>query len=182
MSQGWRYCPRCANGLEILPQAGRERLCCVSCGFVHWDNPLPVLAAVLEYQERILLAWNASWPEERYALITGFMERDETPEEGVAREVKEETGLDADSIALLGVYEFQRKNELIIAFHVVASGTVDLSEELAGYRLFAPHEIKPWRRATGLALAQWMSDRGHAVEFSESPPRGLYPDVVLARR
>lgn len=182
MSHGWEFCPRCATPLAWRQQAGRERQSCDNCGFVHWDNPLPVLAAVVEYQERILLAWNASWPEERYALITGFMERDETPEEGVARELKEETNLDAESISLLGVYEFQRKNELIIAYHVVASGTVELAEELAGYRLFHPLEIKPWRRATGLALAEWMRARDYPVEFSDTPPRGPYPDAVIVRR
>jgi len=175
MSQGWQYCPQCATPLDWIEQSGRERRSCGACGFVHWDNPLPVLAAVVEYEGRILLAHNASWPEERYALITGFMERDETPEAGVARELKEETNLDADAISLIGVYDFMRKNELIIAYHVVASGEVVLSPELANYRLFDPRELRPWKRATGLALADWMRARDYPVEFSDSPPRGPFP-------
>ena len=100
----------------------KQRLSCPDGHWTHWDNPLPVLAALVEVDGRILLARNAAWGEKNFALITGFMERGETPEEGVARELKEETNLDADSIALIGVYEFIRKNELIIAYHVRASG------------------------------------------------------------
>ena len=51
-----------------------------SCGYVHWDNPLPVVAAIVEYEGRILLARNAAWQEGMFALITGFLENGETPE------------------------------------------------------------------------------------------------------
>ena len=102
----------------------KQRLSCPDGHWTHWDNPLPVLAALVEVDGRILLARNAAWGEKNFALITGFMERGETPEEGVARELKEETNLDADSIALIGVYEFIRKNELIIAYHVRASAAI----------------------------------------------------------
>jgi NAD+ diphosphatase len=56
-----------------------------------------VLAAVVEYQGKILLARNAAWPHKMYALITGFMEAGESPQEGIAREVKEETNLDVSA-------------------------------------------------------------------------------------
>jgi ADP-ribose pyrophosphatase YjhB (NUDIX family) len=53
-----------------------------------------VLAAVIEYRGQILLARNAAWPGRMFALITGFMEAGETPQGGIAREIKEETNLD----------------------------------------------------------------------------------------
>lgn len=63
------------------------------------------------------------------------------------------------------MYDFARKNELIIAYHVLAEGEVRLSEELAEYRLIEPARLRPWPAATGLALADWMRGRGLAVEF-----------------
>lgn len=63
-----------------------------------------MLAAIVEYRGQVLLARNA-WPAKMFALITGFMEAGETPQEGIAREVKEETNLDVQSLALVGVYE-----------------------------------------------------------------------------
>jgi len=130
---------------------------------------LPVLAALVEYEGHILLARNAAWPEKTFSLITGFMERDETPEQGVARELKEETNLDARSIALIGVYEFMHKNELIIAYHVKAEGEIHLSEELLEYRLIVPEKLRAWRTGTGFAMADWLRGRGLEPEFVDWP-------------
>jgi NADH pyrophosphatase NudC (nudix superfamily) len=170
-SAAYHFCPRCAHGLVRRVNAGRERSLCPDCGWVHWDNPLPVLAALVEYEGKILLARNAAWAERIFALITGFMERGETPEEGLARELKEETNLDLQHSSLIGVYEFQRKNEVIIAYHVEASETVQLSEELVDYRLVAPERLRPWRMGTGLAMADWMRARNLPVEFIDLPAR-----------
>jgi NAD+ diphosphatase len=79
-----------------------------------------------------------------------------TPMGGIAREVKEETNLDCTEVNLVGVYDFQRMNQVIIAYHVVAQGTVELSPELAEYRLFDYPEIKCWPAGTGYALAEWL--------------------------
>jgi NAD+ diphosphatase len=165
----FRFCPVCATPLERRVAAERERGVCPACGWVHWNNPAPVVAAVIEYEGRVLLARNAAWPPKIFALVTGFLERDETPQAAVAREVKEETNLDTRAATLIGVYDFARKNELIIAFHVEAVGEVKLSEELADYRLIEPAKLRPWPAATGLALADWMRGRGLAVDFLDFP-------------
>lgn len=165
----FRYCPKCAAPLVTALLGERERLACPEGHWTHWDNPLPVLAALVEYEGHILLARNAAWPEKTFSLITGFMERDETPEQGVARELKEETNLDARSIALIGVYEFMYKNELIIAYHVKAEGEIHLSEELLEYRLIVPEKLRAWRTGTGYAMADWLRGRGLEPEFVDWP-------------
>ncbi len=126
---------------------------------MHWDNPTPVVAALVEYRGRIVLARNHAWPEKSFGLITGFLERDESPEQAVAREVKEELDLDTDAVGLIGVYPFARKNELIIAYHVAAEGEIVLNEELAEFRLIAPEQLRPWEFGTGLAVADWLNGR-----------------------
>jgi NAD+ diphosphatase len=169
----YRYCPVCAAPLierADAAEAHKLRLACPDGHWTHWDNPLPVLAALVEVEGRIMLARNAAWPEKMFALITGFMERGETPEQGVARELKEETNLDAQEITLIGVYEFIRKNEVIIAYHVKASGEIRLSEELVEFRLIAPEKLRPYRAGTGYAMADWMRGKGLAVEFIDLPP------------
>ncbi len=154
-----RFCPRCAAPLAESSLAGRTRLACpdAACGFVFWDNPLPVLAGLVERDGMVVLARNHAWPEKMFGLVTGFMERDETPEEGVAREVKEELGLDTLSATLIGLYPFQRKNEIILAYHVVASGEIVLNEELAEFRLITPEKLRPWDFGTGLAIRDWLA-------------------------
>ena len=156
-----RFCPRCASLLAERGIEGRTRLACpdAACGYVFWDNPLPVLAALVERDGLVVLARNQAWPEKMFGLITGFMERDETPEEGVAREVKEELGLATTSASLIGIYPFQRKNELILAYHVVAEGEIALNEELAEFRLIPPEKLRPWDFGTGLAIRDWLARR-----------------------
>ena len=138
---------------------------------MHWDNPAPVVGAVIEYQGKVLLARNVAWPEKMFALVTGFLERDETPQAAAAREVKEETNLDTVSSALIGVYDFARMNQVIIAYHVLAEGTIQLGAELADYRLIEPAKLRPWPLGTGLALADWMRARNLTVEFLPLPAR-----------
>lgn len=165
----YRYCPRCAAPLVLQPQGGRERLACPQGHWVHWGNPLPVVAAVIELEGQVLLARNAAWPPKMFGLVTGFLESGETPEQAVLREVAEETGLLAEAPQLIGVYEFMRRNELIIAYAVQARGTLRLSEELAEVKLLPPARVRPWRLGTGYALADWLSSRGVPFEWLETP-------------
>ena len=171
MALSFTYCPHCAAPLELLAAledgGSRQRLRCVACGFTHWNNPVPVLAAVIEYQDKILLARNAAWAGKAFALITGFMEAGETPQEGIAREIREETSLNTEALQLIGVYDFQRMNQVIIAYHAVCTGTVQLSPELVDYRLFAPQDVLCWPAGTGYALADWLRSRGHEPRFVE---------------
>ncbi|MBU6257414.1 MAG: NUDIX hydrolase [Burkholderiales bacterium] len=172
-----RYCPHCATALAAVEQledgGPRTRRRCPACGWTHWNNPTPVLAAIVECADqggRVLLARNAAWSGRLFALITGFMEAGETPEQGIAREVGEETALEVLQLGLVGVYDFQRMNQVIIAYHAVARGTVRLSPELAEYRLFEPQDLRCWRAGTGHALADWLRRRGIEPRFMELPP------------
>ena len=126
MQDAFKFCPSCATPLQNLGQmedgGEKYRLRCPACGWTHWNNPTPVLAAVIEYEGKVLLARNAAWPGRMFALITGFMEAGESPQAGIAREVKEETNLDIEDPQLLGVWDFQRMNQIIIAYHAVAHG------------------------------------------------------------
>ena len=171
MSNEFKYCPQCATPLATVTQledgGEKARLRCPACDFTHWNNPTPVLAAVIEYQGQILLARNAAWSGRMFALITGFMEAGETPKEGIQREIKEETSLDTTALKLIGVYDFQRMNQIIIAYYAVCIGEVALSPELLEYKLYKPEQIKCWPAGTGYALADWLTSQGHVPEFVE---------------
>ena len=134
MSSSFRFCPQCAHPLEERALNGTRRRACVApgCGYVHWDNPTPVVAAIVEYQGKIVLARNVAWPPEWYALITGFLERDEHPREAVMREVKEELNLDAQDATFVGHYEFRRMNQIIIEYMIEKYPDPDESLVLAG--------------------------------------------------
>ena len=176
MIETFKFCPRCghpmgdtarsdANGIRIT-----RRVCSdTACGFVQWSNPTPAVGALVEHEGDIILARNALWPEGWFALITGYLEAGEDPKAAVEREVKEELNLDTIATNLIGNYIFERKNEVMLCYHVVTTGEVKLSPELSHYRRYKPHELKPWPRATGFAVADWMKSRGIPFEFVDLP-------------
>jgi NADH pyrophosphatase NudC (nudix superfamily) len=165
----YRFCPQCATPLAWQTQMedGGEvmRLRCTACDFTHWNNPTPVLAAIVQVGDQVLLARNAAWPGRRFALITGFMEAAETPEDGIRREIKEETNLDVSALQLVGVYDFQRMNQVIIAYHAVAQGEVRLSPELAEHKMFDLKDLICWPAGTGYALGDWLRTQGIEPTF-----------------
>ncbi len=164
MSQTFKFCPCCATPLVMGEvDQGPPRLRCpdLACGFVYWNNPVPVVAAVVEHEGEIILARNRLWPPKMFALITGFLEKDDPdPASGVLREVEEELGLKGRVAEFIGHYPFERMNQIIIAYHVVAAGAIVLGEELVEYKKVAPDQLRPWPAATGLALRDWMLRRG----------------------
>ncbi|MBK8452795.1 MAG: NUDIX domain-containing protein [Thiofilum sp.] len=126
-----KYCPHCAYPLAPRSINGLERIACSRCSFIHWGNPVPAVAGVVEYNGKILLVRNAKWPAGSFSLVTGYLERDETPEQGIVREIQEELGLDASIRGFIGHYSFFAMNALILAFHLEAEGTLELNDEIA---------------------------------------------------
>jgi NAD+ diphosphatase len=169
MTTQFRHCPNCAAPLVDRQIEGlTRRACSADCGFIHYDNPTPVVAAVVEHEGTVVLARNRAWPRTFYGLITGFLERNETPAQCVVREVKEELSLDVQGEpTLLGVYAFERMNQLIIGYHVAATGVITLNEELDDYRHVPPERCKVWPAGTGFALRDWLRSKGIEPETIE---------------
>lgn len=171
----YSFCPRCAAPLaeraieDVDGVRTTRRACTQACGFVQWGNPVPCVGALVEHEGEIILARNAGWPEGFFALVTGYLEPLEDPRAALAREVNEELGLEVVESQLIGNYIFERKNEVMLCYHALARGTIRLGKELAEYRRVKPERLRPWKRATGLAVADWMRARGLPFEWSERP-------------
>lgn len=171
-----KYCPRCATPLVLSMTSGRERAVCPApgCGFVHWNNPIPVVAAIVEHDDKVCLVRNVGWPEHWYGLVTGFLESGEMPEEAVLREVQEEIGLSGTIESYVGMYEFYRANQLLIAYHVRvdSDAAVRSEEEIADLKWVPVQTIRPWTAGTGKALRDWLRARGierEMVDFNDNP-------------
>lgn len=160
----FRFCPQCGQPLQEQHHGGLARQACtdVRCGYVHWDNPVPVVAAVVEHEGGIILAHNTLWPMRFFGLITGFLEKsDPSPEQAVQREVMEELGLVATAAHFIGHYPFPRQNQIIIAYHVPAEGEIVLGDELDEWRRIAFDQAVFWPAGTGFALRDWLRSRSY---------------------
>jgi NAD+ diphosphatase len=146
-----------------------------ACGYIQYENPTPAVGVLIEHEGAIVLARGAGWPEGFFALVTGYLEKNEPPLEAVKREVKEETNLDVVQTEIIGNYIFERKNEVMLCYFAKCVGEIKLSPELIEVKRYQPHELRPWSRATGFAVADWMKSRGLDVKFVERPPIIVMP-------
>lgn len=109
MSALFRYCPFCRADLQTrrIPEPdGPERRVCGACGFVDWNNSKPSASGIVEdHKGRVLLARRVIEPARGcWDVPGGFLEPGEHPEQGVVRELREETGLAVQVERLVGVY------------------------------------------------------------------------------
>jgi len=161
------FCPQCGQPLQSRQIDGHNRDFCSAegCGFIAWNNPTPVIAVLVEYDGKVLLARNAAWNEGMFSVITGYLEAGETPEECALRDLGEELGLTGHIVSTIGHYAFPQKNQLILAFHVLAEGEIKLNEELAEFKLLPKEKLKPWNFGTGLAVRDWLVSQGLSGEL-----------------
>jgi NAD+ diphosphatase len=154
------YCPRCGTALAAFTDhEARSRLRCPGCGFIHYDNPTPVVAAIVEHDGEIILVQSRGWPGHFFGLVTGFLEKGEEPAEAVLREVSEELSLTGELVSFVGIYTFEMMNQVILAWHVRARGEVVVGEELAAIKRIPREKLRPWPMGTGRAVADWLAGR-----------------------
>lgn len=148
MNAIYRFCPRCAAPLADGEKFGRNRRFCRYCGFIHFVEPKVAVAAVVTDGERILLVRRAAPPRSGYwALPAGYMDADELPEEAVAREVAEETGVSVRVEGLEGVAPLagwaERRGILLLYRAEAIGGALAAADDVSDARWFERGEV-PW--------------------------------------
>mgnify|MGYP005991870421 CR=1 FL=1 len=161
-----KYCPECASEMNTRTIDIEKRLACSQeCGYVFWNNPVPVSVALIEINGKFLLARNASWPKGFFSLISGFIETGESPEITIKRETEEELGLKATSVEFIGHFPFPQMNQLMIAYFVKAEGKINLSEELSEYIILSKAELESYDfgvlKLGRIVVEQWLSKNSH---------------------
>ena len=90
-----RHCRACGapTAYREPPDDNRERAICSSCGTIHYENPLNVVGTVPVWDGKVLLCLRNIEPRKGFwTLPAGFMELNETTEQGALRETEEESG------------------------------------------------------------------------------------------
>ncbi len=101
------YCIRCATALQIkADREGKFRPQCPNCGWIYYKNPIPAVAIVMiNLKDELLLVKRRFEPQAHmWALPSGYMEIDITPEQNALEELKEETGLIGQIRHFIGWY------------------------------------------------------------------------------
>ena len=156
---------------KIPPDDDRVRSVCGHCGFIDYKNPKIVVGSVATWEDKILLCKRAIEPRKGYwTLPAGYLEVNESVEDGAKREAYEEARARLEIDRILAVYSVSRISQVQIMFRAkLTNPNVSAGPESEAVGLFAWDEI-PWEDiafpTVGWALRQWRESR----EMTDFPP------------
>ena len=136
------FCPVCGERLMIKPHpTDGAVLWCEACG--DWRFPLfstAVTAAVFNHvHTRLLLIWQ--YGERDPVFPAGYVDKGETAEEALCRELREELGLAADNPRYLSSRYYAPSETLMLHFFVTVPETAPVPNcEVDAWRWVSPEE------------------------------------------
>jgi NAD+ diphosphatase len=115
-----QFCGRC--GEKTRYKEGERAKECPRCGLTSFPRISPAVIVAVERDQEILLARANRFPTAFYSVLAGFVEPGETLEETVAREVKEEVGIELTNIRYFGSQPWPFPDSLMIGFTAQYAG------------------------------------------------------------
>ena len=133
----FHYCPKC--GSEYFEINDFKSKHCSNCGFTYYQNPSSSTAAfILNSKGELLVARRAKDPAKgTLDLPGGFVDNGESGEQGMVREIREETGLDIHELEYLfsipNVYHYSGMDihtlDLFFRCHVEDDAVVHVADD-----------------------------------------------------
>lgn len=139
------FCPACGEHTDIIASGWSRR--CPQCKREHFPRTDPAVIVAVgsrKHPDRLLLGSNALWAAERYSCFAGFAEAGESLESAVAREVKEESGIDVVDVRYRGSQAWPYPRSLMVGFLANAAdddAALADGEEIDHVRWFTRDEI-----------------------------------------
>ncbi|MDR1308111.1 MAG: NAD(+) diphosphatase [Treponema sp.] len=155
-------CGSCGERNGDLP--GELARLCPRCGRIEYPRISPaVITLVLRDDGRALLAHNVKFSSGVYSLIAGFTEAGENLESTVLREIKEEVGIEADTVRYVTSQSWPFPNSLMVGFSA----------------RYAGGELKPDGRE--ITDARWFSREQVAAGTPALPNPGSVSRFIIDR-
>ncbi|MHA7817500.1 MAG: NAD(+) diphosphatase [Pseudohaliea sp.] len=146
-----RYCGRCGEPMAL---DGRERaMRCAGCGRNVYPRISPCVIVLVTNGEHLLLARNARTRRPFYSTLAGFVEAGEDLEHCVAREVREEVGVEVEDLRYYGSQPWPFPDQLMVGFHARYAGGEIVCEpgEIAHADWFHYRDLPPVPPAQSIA-------------------------------
>ncbi len=137
-----RHCPRC--GARTAPDLGGWIRRCPADDSEHYPRTdMAVIVAVVDPDDRILLARGRGFRTKGMSVLAGFVEPGETLAAAVTREVAEEVGVRVDDVSYLGDQPWPFPSSLMLGFtaRAVETGLVLQEDEIESARWFTRDEL-----------------------------------------
>jgi len=141
---------------------------CDHCGFINYVNPKIVVGSVVRHAGKILLCRRAIEPRKGFWTIpAGYMELNETPEDGAKREAQEEANAYLKLSSLLAVYSVKRLSQVQLIYRAtLETPYFSAGPESLEVGLFAWDEI-PWEDIA-FPTVHWALNHDRAVERGDA--------------
>lgn len=140
-------CIHCGKPTTAQIPHGDDKLrqVCSACGTIHYENPKVICGALVIWDEQILLCRRAIEPRHGYwTLPAGYMELNETMQQGAERETLEEAEAHIQTDQLYCLYDIPHIGQIYAIFKAqLKDGVFGAGTETLESRLFHKHEI-PW--------------------------------------
>jgi NAD+ diphosphatase len=151
-----RFCGRC--GAPTVRSTTERARTCTACGTPAYPRLSPAVIMLVERDGRALLARNARTKMPFFSTLAGFVEVGETLEHAVAREVREEAGIEIADIRYFGSQPWPFTSSLMIGFTARwASGEIAADPtEILEAAWFPPGELPTV--PPGLSIARVLID------------------------
>jgi len=150
--QAFKYCPRCKSELRL---SNNKKLTCANCGWVSYINAVPCNAVlIVNNKNEVLLVERKTDPFTGYwDMPGGFVELNETIEDSVRREVKEELGVEVSDLKyFMSTYDrylFKGLNDFTLGLTFIAKiqpgAKITVGDDAQSYKYFGKEAI-PWDR------------------------------------
>jgi NAD+ diphosphatase len=166
-----QFCGRCGAATEVsLTERCRV---CPRCGQLHYPRIAPVVMALVRKEDQLLLARSPRFAPGMHSALAGFVEAGESLEESLAREVREEVGLEIANPRYFSSQSWPFPHSLMIAFLCdYAGGEIRVDgveiESAAWFSLDAlptlPHQISIARRLIDASVESILSERSRSPQ------------------
>jgi len=137
-----KYCCICSGDLEPHPIEIIARQCS-ACGHIHYPPISPCIIVLVTHGDLCLLAHASKYPAGRYSTLAGFIEPGESAEQAVAREVKEEVGIDICNIRYVKSQSWPFPHSLMLGYFAdyLSGEIIPDGEEILEARWFDPNDL-----------------------------------------
>lgn len=156
-----RFCPVCGTPTVQHTAISKQ---CPACGKEMYPVISAAVLVLVRKGDAVLLVRARNFKGTFHSLVAGFLETGETLEECVAREVKEETGLEVRNIAYWGNQPWPYPSGLMVGFTAdYAGGEICLQdEELCAGAFYTPDALPELPRKLSLArrmIDEWLETK-----------------------
>ena len=146
-----RFCGSCGGSMQHMP--GERAMHCVRCELHHYPRLSPSMIVLVTRGDEVLLARSPRFLSGVYSTLAGFVEAGESVEHCVAREVREEVGVEIKNLQYLGSQGWPFPHSLMLGFHAeYASGDIVMQvDEIEDAQWFSVHDLPPLPASRSIA-------------------------------